>query len=153
LLDPQFDPLSFGFRPGPAPHLRALATASRLARQLGAWVWLAVDLKDAFTSVPLNRLLDVVKKYLPTDELIAFLKTVVISERVQGLRQGGPLSPLLLNLYLHHHLDRKWRASQPDVPLIRYADDLLLLCESPEEAAQAYDDLKDLLQPTGMVIK
>jgi group II intron reverse transcriptase/maturase len=152
LLDPMFDARSFGYRPKKS-HLHALALASRLASKQGRWVWVTVDLKDAFTSVPLKRLLGIVKKYLPDDELVRFLKTVVTSEKVKGLRQGGPLSPLLLNVFLHDHLDRKWRASQPDVPHARYADDLLLVCESPEEAAQAYDDVKELLRPTGMVIK
>ena len=43
-------------------------------------------------------------------------------------READPLSPLLLNLYLHHLLDVRWRTLHPDSPLLRYADDLLLLC-------------------------
>jgi len=59
----------------------------------------------------------------------------------------------MLNLYLHHTLDAKWRLLHPDLPLIRYADDILILCESGEEAAQAFDDLTGLLRPTGLRVK
>jgi RNA-directed DNA polymerase len=152
ILDAKFDARSFGFRPKRSPLL-ALALAERLAVDEGRWVWVAVDLKDAFLRVPLNRLMNIVRRYLPDDKLVAFIKTVLGGASMPGLRQGAPLSPLMLNLFLHHHLDVRWRQLRADIPLIRYADDLLLLCRTPKEARQAYDDLKALLQPTGMVLK
>src|SRR5205823_1907836 len=100
ILDPLFDARSFGYRPRRSPQ-HALALAEQLARSESRWMWVAVDIKDAFGSVPLQRLLDITKKYLPDDKLIAFLKTVVGGAKLPGLRQDGPLSPLLLNLYLH----------------------------------------------------
>lgn len=160
VLDPQFDPRSFGYRPrqkkspqrAPAAQ-HALATVEHIARAESRWVWVVVDVKDAFGSVPLHRLLDIVRSYLPDDKLAAFLKTILGGAKMPGLRQGGPLSPLLLNLYLHHLLDRKWRKLHPSIPLVRYADDLLLLCRSAEEAGHVYDDLVKLLQPAGMLLK
>ena len=53
-----------------------------------------------------DRLLAVLRKYFDDDERMAFLKTVIQPDKTPGLRQGSPLSPLLLNLYLHHTLDR-----------------------------------------------
>jgi retron-type reverse transcriptase len=152
LLDPKFDRRSFGYRPGKSPQ-HALAAADRLARSDGRWVWAAVDLRDAFSRVPLERLLDIVQHYLPSEELVVFLRRILSGARMPGLRQGGPLSPLLLNLFLHHLLDNPWRKQHPDIPLIRYADDILLLCRSVEEAGEAYDRLKELLRPTGMQLK
>src|SRR5262249_15051597 len=70
-----------------------------------------------------------------------------------GLRQGGSLSPMLLNLYLHHCVDRPWRSQHPGVPLLRYADDILLVCRSLVEARKAYQSLVDVLRSAGMAAK
>jgi hypothetical protein len=56
----------------------------------------------------------------------------------------------LLNVYLHHLVDQKSRKQQPDVPVLRWADDLLVPCRTTGEAQQAYEDLRRLLTPTGM---
>jgi RNA-directed DNA polymerase len=152
LVDPQFDAASFGFRPKRST-LHALAAANRLFDKERRSVWVTADIADAFQRVPINRLLDVARKYLFADDLVHFIGTVLSNSKIPGLRQGGPLSPLLLNLFLDHHLDRKWRAKHPDVPLIRYADDILLLCKSVEQAKKAHRALSKLLLPTGMLLK
>ena len=60
---------------------------------------------------------------------------------------------MLLNLYLHHHLDRPWRKLHPDVPLVRVADDILVLCQTTREARQARTSLATLLKPAAMPLK
>ncbi|MBY0232383.1 MAG: helix-turn-helix domain-containing protein [Gemmataceae bacterium] len=154
VLDPSFDPRSFGYRPGPGRSCQdALAVAESLAREEGRWIWVCADIKNAFGSVPLKRLLGIVRKKLPDDGLEAFIAKLLAGSEVKGLRQGSPLSPLLLNLYLHHLLDAKWRVLFPCIPLIRWADDILLLCESKAVATVAYAALAKLLGPTGMRLK
>jgi hypothetical protein len=103
------------------------------------WVWVAVDVKDAFCNVPIPRLLDLVRKNLIDEDLVRFIKRLLDGAKLPGLRQGGPLSPLFLNLYLDHCLDKMWRKLFPGIPLIRYADDILLLCRSRKEAVGAYN--------------
>jgi hypothetical protein len=152
LLDTRFDSHSFGFRPKRSA-LHALALAEGICMKERRRVWVTVDVRDAFLRVPLPRLLDVVRKYLIADNLVEFIGRVIAGASTPGLRQGGPLSPLLLNLYLDHFLDRKWRRQHPDIPLLRYADDLLLLCRSEVEARRAYRALADLLRPAGMLLK
>jgi len=152
LLDPLFDPRSFGFRPQKST-LHALVLAETLCFEEGRTVWVTADVKDAFSNVPLPRLLDVVRRYLIDEELVGFIGQVIGGSSQPGLRQGGCLSPLLLNLYLHHFLDRRWRSLNPDIPLIRYADDILLLCRTPCEARQAHDALAGILRPTAMSLK
>jgi hypothetical protein len=152
LVDPRFDARSFGFRPRRSA-LDALALAEHLFLAERRRVWVTADVKDAFLRVPLPRLFGVVRRYLFADDLVEFIGVVIGGSLQPGLRQGGCLSPLLLNLYLHHCLDRQWRKHCPDVPLLRYADDVALLCRSAAEARQAYRALEDLLCSAGMALK
>lgn len=151
LLDPMFDRFSLGFRPGHGvPH--AIATAEFVAQHQKRWFWVSHDVKDAFSHVPLARLMDILRKRLPDHRLTTFLSACLGSKR-PGLRQGGPLSPLLLNVYLDHFLDRVWRKRHPDIPLIRYADDVLLLCADSAEAVAAEADLRQIVLSAGMHLK
>lgn len=152
VLDPLFDARSFGFRPGRS-HLDALAAAERLALSENRWIWVMDDIKDAFLSVPIQRLLQIVQKYLYADELVSFLTRVLPGTALPGLRQGGPLSPLMLNLYLHHVLDWPWRRNHPKWPLVRVADDLLVLGKGQKAACDAHTELRRLLLPAGLPLK
>lgn len=152
ILDPLFDDASYGYRPGRGP-LHALAEAERRVLVEQRRVLLAEDVRDAFLHVPLPRLLQVVCRLLPADDLMALVGTVVSGNRLPGLRQGGPLSPLLLNVYLHHVLDRPWRRDHSELPLVRVADDLLVPCRSTAQAHRARAGLERLLAPAGMPLK
>ena len=80
--------------------------------------------------------------------------TILSTTRAGGAcRKGSPLSPLLLNVYLVHFLDTRWRKLHPDLPLLRYADDSLILCRTEEEAQSARLDLEQLLTPAAMLLK
>jgi hypothetical protein len=151
LLDPYFDPHSFGYRPKKG-HLRALATAECLARN-DHLVWVTHDIKSAFEHVSIPRLMDVLRGYFPDDDLLGFLQRALTSRRFKGLRQGGSASPVMLNLYLDHFLDRRWRRSHPRIPLLRFADDILILCYSADEALTVDSELRRILRPTGMKLK
>jgi len=59
----------------------------------------------------------------------------------------------LLNLYYHDRLDGLWRERHADLPLIRWADDLLVLCRTVEEARQAHRSLAEILQAAGTPLK
>jgi hypothetical protein len=151
VLDPLFDARSFGFRPR-LNHWHALALAEWLTLEKRRRFWVTADIKDAFQHVPLSRLLQIVRKLLPAHDLIDLLERVLPGQMLPGLRQGGSLSPLMLNVYLHYTLDRPWRRYHARVPLIRVADDLLAVC-TKTKAKEARDALHRLLQPAGMPLK
>ena len=81
------------------------------------------------------------------------IRVVIENEQGQGLRQGGSLSPFLLNLFLDHLLDRPWRKTQPETPLLRYADDLLTLTSDVGRADEAHAHLRKQLEAAGMTLK
>jgi retron-type reverse transcriptase len=97
-LDPAFSPLSFGFRPGLGRE-HALTTAGALMDGTGNRVGVFEDVRDAFDQVPLRRLLDVVRRRIPADDFVALVAAVIARDGKRGLRQGGALSPLMLNVY------------------------------------------------------
>ncbi len=119
------------------------------------FVWIAKDIKNAFDNVPRGPLIDVVRKYVPSPELVTLIKQIVcVDNSKRGIPQGGPLSPLLLNLYVYHHLERQWaKKGLADVPTIRVADDLLLLCRTKKEALAAWNSLDSLLGKAGLPLK
>lgn len=152
IVDHRLGPEVFGFRRG-RNRLHALAYAERLAREQNRFVWVVEDLCNAFGRVPRKRLIDVVRRRIPNDDLATLIDRLMDTGRKRGIPQGGSLSPQMLNAYLDHSLDRRWRKSCPDIPLVRYADDLLLLCRTQKQAKEAWNVLDELLLPTGMSLK
>ena len=152
LLDPLFLPCSYGYRPR-RNHLHALAHGEWLTLAQRRRIWVTEDIRNAFWHIPTSRLMDVVRCYLPTNDVVGLLQTVLPGQCLRGLRQGGSLSPMFLNLYLHYFLDDPWERTLRRLPLIRYADDLLVTCLSGEEATTAYARMSQLLRPTGMRLK
>jgi RNA-directed DNA polymerase len=151
-LDPVLTASCLGYRPG-RNTWHALALAEKEARDKGLLVWLCEDVKDAFDQVPQRRLLDVLRTHVPDERMMHLLEAVIVTPQGRGVPQGGCLSPLLLNVYLHHHLDRVWRRRHPGKPLVRVADDLLVLCDTRQEADEARDRLVSLLTPAAMPLK
>jgi len=151
-IDPGFAVTSFGYRPRLGTE-HALATAEFLASSGNQWTWTADDIRDAFDHVPHGRLMDIVQNRLQSGEMADLIRVVIENEKGQGVRQGGSLSPLLLNLFLDHLLDRPWTKHQPETPLLRYADDLLVLTGDVERADEAHAHLRKQLQAAGMSLK
>lgn len=160
LIDPFFDARSFGFRPGRG-RMDALAAARAIACREGRWTWVAEDLSNAFECVPHGKLLDAFELHLKSPRLRKLLEVLIakdlkdpkIAKPKRGLRQGAALSPLLLNVYLDYILDQRWREKYPHIPLIRYADDILLLCLDKAEADRARSDLLKMVIPAGFALK
>jgi hypothetical protein len=153
MLDVLFDPLSFACRPRRTREV-AIAVAERLARS-GHPVWLAHDLRDAYRNVPLPRLLDVVFNLLPCPRLRQYLSMSLPPQAsgVGGLKQGGPLSSIMLEVYLNHFLDRPMRKAALPIRVIRYADDVLIIAPDISVAERADAELRKLLHPTGLQVK
>ena len=142
----------FGFRRRRG-RLHALAVTEYFAVSEQRKYWVSEDIENAFDNIPHGPLRDVLIAHVPCQKLVELIMHLVASGKTRGIHQGGPLSPLLLNLYLHHFLDRVWKTLHPNVPLLRYADDLLVLGRTLKEAKSYQAALVSILEPTGLQIK
>jgi hypothetical protein len=157
ILEVEFSSRSFGFRPK-KNCLHALLEAERLVRWETRWVWILADIENAFDNIPHMFLLEILQRRLPEVYLLDLIIAVLSRPPehyfpTRGLRQGGPLSPLLLNVFLDETLDRPWMRRDRRTPLLRYADDLLLMCRFPRGADQVFARMEGLLRPHGLKVK
>lgn len=151
ILDPDFYPLSFGFRRG-----RSLAHCLAVAEELhqrGMRHLVCADIRDAFGTVPKNRLLQILRSRLRRSPVLWLIEELLDRQRKTGIPQGLSLSPLFLNLFLDHFLDRWWLRKCPGATLVRYADDLAVFCDSHAAAVDHYHRLRLRVETIGMKVK
>jgi RNA-directed DNA polymerase len=151
-----FVPHSYGFRPGRGCK-EALREVERLLKAGYVHV-VDADLKAYFDTIPHGPLLADIGQYIGDGRVLeligAFLKQEVLEDMClwtpeKGSPQGAVISPLLANLYLHPVDVAMARAG---FEMIRYADDLVILCQSEAEAHRAYELLSDLTTQRGLTL-
>jgi group II intron reverse transcriptase/maturase len=130
---------SYGFRPGRGPHNALDALTVGIERRKVSWV-LDADIRGFFDSINHEWLTKFVKHRIGDQRIVRliqkWLKAGVLEEEKRiysevGTPQGGSISPLLANIYLHYVFDlwvQAWRRKQTqgDVIVVRYADDIVL---------------------------
>lgn len=143
-LEPVFEPhfldCSHGFRPGRSVETAVAAVLA--ARDAGLrWV-LDADIKDCFDTIDAALLMQLVRQRVQDRAMLrlleAWLQARILNAagqvRAASTAQGGVLSPLLCNVYLHSFDEALTRRG---LCLVRYADDLLVLCRRRREAEEA----------------
>lgn len=163
----RFSPDCYGFRPGRGCHDAIAAIRTRTRGGLHRTWILDADLKAAFDHVDHDFLLGRLEGF-PARELIkSWLRAGVVEQgvltaTVDGVPQGGVISPLLLNIALHGLEDAagvervlsgaRRDDVRPGCPVVVvYADDLVVLCYTPEQAAAAKTRLTGWLAERGLV--
>jgi len=152
LFEADFLPCSFGFRPKRAPRMALSAIVQSVNE--GCSQVVDVDLKSYFDTIDHQLLMRLVERRIGDVQILrlirAWLKAGVMEEgRVthpdRGSPQGGVISPLLSNIFLHE-VDRRWCRSDGvatgSVRLVRYADDMVLLAQTEQQARTAWDQLQ-----------
>jgi RNA-directed DNA polymerase len=141
IFEREFAEHSYGFRPG-----RGCKDALRRVDQLlkeGYTYVVDADLKSYFDTIPHDRLLALVAQKVSDGRVLSLIESFLKQGVLDGLRewtpeegspQGGCISPMLSNVYLNplDHL-----MARQGFEMVRYADDFVILCRSPEEAARA----------------
>ncbi len=158
VFEADFLPCSFGFRPKRAAHdaLQVLIDETWRGRR---WV-VETDIASCFESIPHDRLMEAVEERIYDRKLLKLVRAMLragvmesgaVRHSVTGTPQGGVVSPLLANVYLHR-VDREWETRGRGV-LVRYADDLVVLCGTQREAEAALALLRELVAELGLELK
>ncbi|MCP4547087.1 MAG: group II intron reverse transcriptase/maturase [bacterium] len=157
---------SYGFRPGVGSH-DALRTLNRtLSRGKIEWV-VEADIKGFFDNVEHNWLMKFLGHRIGDKRVHRMVKRILkagvfeegeVHGSEQGTPQGGVISPLLANVYLHYVLDlwfeRRFRRScRGSARLIRYADDFVVCFAKNEEAERFRDELTHRLAEFGLEVE
>jgi RNA-directed DNA polymerase len=144
-LEPKVEPLfhadSYGYRPFKSAH-DAVGQARKRCWKYD-WV-LDLDIKGFFDNIPHELLMRAVRKHAPEKWVVLYaerwLKAPAQNEqgqlttREKGTPQGGVVSPLLANLFLHYGFDAWMVRKYPSIPFERYADDAIVHCRTKKEA-------------------
>ena len=148
LLEPIFHPDSYGYRPGKSAHQALEKTRERCWRY--DWV-IDLDIKAFFDTIDHELMLKAVDHHNPPAWVRLYverwLKAPAVDEtgkevrRDKGTPQGGVVSPLLANLYLHYAFDEWMKRNYRDVPFEQYADDIVIHCRSENEAKEILKEI------------
>lgn len=145
-VDKCFHPDSYGYRPGKSAH-EALGTTRKRCWEYD-WV-VDIDIKGFFDNIDHELMMRAVRKHTDTKWILLYierwLKVSVempdgnITERIKGTPQGGVISPLLANIFLHHAFDEWMRKNYSHIPFERYADDIVVHCRTLKQAEYIRD--------------
>ena len=156
IFEREFAPQSYGFRPG-----RGCKDALRRVDELlkSGYVHVVdIDIRGYFDAIPHDRLMERVAEHIADGRVLGmiegFLKAGVMEgmenwEPEEGTPQGGVISPLLANIYLDP-LDKLM--AQSGLEMVRYADDMIVLCREREQAHRALESIRQWMGGAGLTL-
>jgi group II intron reverse transcriptase/maturase len=157
IFEADFLPCSYGFRPERSA-LMALERLRKLGAKGGHHV-LDADIRDYFGSIDREKLMKLIERRVSDRRMLKLLRQWleagvmedgVVTATMAGTPQGGVISPLLSNIYLHA-LDVLWtRHSAPLGTLVRYADDFVVMCRTAKDCERAEARIRVIMKRLGL---
>lgn len=160
LIEPLWEPLfhadSYGYR----PHKSALQAVEVTRKRCWTYDWLVeFDIKGAFDNIDHALLLKAVRKHTPETWQVMYIERWLtapietsdgLADRACGIPQGGVISPLLMNLFMHYTFDCWMDRDHAELPFARYADDAVVHCHSRAEAEAVLSSIARRLEACGL---
>ena len=157
ILEPCFHEDSYGYRPGKSAIQAVLKTRQRCWRY--GWLY-EFDIKGAFDNIDHALLMRALRKHTDNEWVLLYIERWltapmqhpdgVIEQRARGTPQGGVISPLLMNLFLHYVFDRWMAVHEPRLRFARYADDAVVHCSTLREAQRLQEVLERRFKECGL---
>ena len=140
-LEKYFHKDSYGYR----PYKSALEAIGKVRERSWQYNWIIdLDIKGFFDNIDHKLMMKAIRHHTDRKWIILYIerwlkcpverKDGTIVERDKGTPQGGVISPLLANLFLHYAFDKWMDRNYPNVEFIRYADDCIIHCRSEKQA-------------------
>lgn len=157
-LEAIFHPNSFGYRPNKSAH-QALEQVRKNCWKTD-WV-IDLDIKGFFDNIDHSKMMLAIEKHVPEKWARLYIARwlacpvmtksgILVLNRGKGTPQGGVISPLLANLFLHYGLDQWLERTDNTVAFTRYADDVIVNCKSQQHAEQILEAIKSRMQQIGL---
>lgn len=154
IVDKHFSESSYGYRPGKSAH-QAVEQAKKNCWQQ-AYV-IDMDIKGFFDNIDHGLMIRALRQFTDKKHIITYVKRWLkapiqkqdgtqICNKERGTPQGGVISPILANMYLHFVFDKWMEHNFPDCPFERYADDIIVHATSKEQAVQVLQQVKERMQ-------
>jgi group II intron reverse transcriptase/maturase len=152
LVEPQFHASSYGYRPRRNPHQAVERATDHVFTH--AWV-IDLDIKSFFDTIDHELLMKAVRHYCSDGWVLLYvsrwLEAGIIGQdgiyvdRKSGTPQGGVISPLLANVFLHIAFDKWMEREHPRKPFERYADDIVIHCKTERQSIYLLREIEQRL--------
>ena len=160
-LEPYFEPCfhedSYGYRPDKSAH----QAVGKVRQRCWKYEWLVeFDIKGAFDQIDHALLIKALEHHRVPKWTLLYVKRWLVApfeteqgermERTRGVPQGGVVSPLLMNVFMHYAFDAWMARTHPRSPFARYADDAVCHCQTKQEANQLFQAIEQRLADCGL---
>jgi RNA-directed DNA polymerase len=158
-LERHFHEDSYGYR----PNKSAIQAVGRCRKRCWEYAWVVdVDIQAFFDTIDHELMMKAVRKHCTEKWMILYIERWLkapirytdgrTESSQKGTPQGGVISPILANLYLHYAFDKWMERENPGTTFERYADDIVIHCKTEEQAAGLQRSLTERLKECGLTL-
>ena len=157
-LEAEFSENSYGYR----PNKSALSALKKVQENVRKYSWVIdLDIKEFFENVNHELLFKALKLHVSEKWVLLYIRRwlevpvqlpdgTIVPSMGKGTPQGGVISPLLANLFMHYCFDKWLKIYYPEIEMVRYADDIIVHCRKQQEAIHLLTAIKQRLTECGL---